>query len=495
MFKWLKRAGFFVILFLFCYFRIIPILYQTVPYTFDQGRDFLKVEEIVRYKNPTFIGPTTGIMGVYHGAWWYYFLAISYIIFNGKPIGFYYFLFIFSLIQAIFLYKFLEKEFNFLSANLFLLLISGSSYFILNSFFPISSVFTFPFILLLFYSLYQFLKTKKKIFIFLIFLSLAFIFEAEVAEGVFFLPAFFLCLIITKHFKLFINKKTVKHVFLGLILPTIPRIAFELKNNFIQTKAAINFLRNSTPTNPVSLKGAFFDRLKICEGLLRGSIPIDNNHTFFMIIFFFFLIIIFGYKKLSKLKKDYFNFLTLLLLLIFGFSLFYKTNFFWTNYFEGLPYFYLLLVSIGFYGFSKYQSKKLKSLSLLILIFFIVILGQKLYKELIIKKPVFSTGLRVGIEIVDYLYEKNKNQKFCLRIYTPPVVPYTYNYLFSYYARTKSFPEPSSNFINGRCWYIIEDDSYKFRIEKWRRENIPSSAKKTKVKVFSGEIRVEEWQI
>ena len=78
-------------LILFYLFRVGSILHQTVSYTYDQGRDFLKTAEIVLYKNPTFIGPTTGIMGIYHGAWWYYILAIAFILFNGSPIGFYWF--------------------------------------------------------------------------------------------------------------------------------------------------------------------------------------------------------------------------------------------------------------------------------------------------------------------------------------------------------------------------------------------------------------------
>ncbi|MFN3621324.1 MAG: cation transporter dimerization domain-containing protein, partial [Nitrososphaerales archaeon] len=65
----------------------------------------------------------------------------------------------------------------------------------------------------------------------LFFFSLAFIFEAEIAEGVFFIPAFFITSLITQKITLFVNKRTGKFVILGLSLPVIPRIAFEIKNN------------------------------------------------------------------------------------------------------------------------------------------------------------------------------------------------------------------------------------------------------------------------
>ena len=89
---------FFIAILAYCTVRITPIYQQTYPYTFDQGRDFLKVEEIIRYKNLTLLGPTTGAMGVYHGVQWYYFLAIPYLLFNGAPQGFIYFILIITLI-------------------------------------------------------------------------------------------------------------------------------------------------------------------------------------------------------------------------------------------------------------------------------------------------------------------------------------------------------------------------------------------------------------
>ena len=76
---------------LFSYFRLKPIYLQTVPYTFDQGRDFLKTIEIVRDRNLTLIGPTTGAAGVFHGAWWYYYLSIPHILFQGHPFSCKYF--------------------------------------------------------------------------------------------------------------------------------------------------------------------------------------------------------------------------------------------------------------------------------------------------------------------------------------------------------------------------------------------------------------------
>src|SRR3989344_9671244 len=151
-----KKKLVFIILFslliaLFCFFRLGPLLTKNVPYTFDQGRDFLVVRQLVRNLDLPFVGPTTGIVGVYHGAWWYYFLAVPYLFFNGNPIGFYWFIFLASLIPTTLFAFFLLKEFSRLTAIFFLSLVTASTYLIGRATFAISSVFTIPFIFLFSY--------------------------------------------------------------------------------------------------------------------------------------------------------------------------------------------------------------------------------------------------------------------------------------------------------------------------------------------------------
>ena len=162
---------------LFCYFRLSPIIDQSVPYTFDQGRDFLKVEQIVRYHNMTFIGPTTGIQGLFHGAWWYYFLAVPYFVSQAHPLGFVSFIFIISLLQYLLFSWFLKKEFSTEAAVVFASVVATSPYFISTSVFVISSVMTLPFILLFFYFLYRYFENKNTKYIFLQFLSKGFVLE------------------------------------------------------------------------------------------------------------------------------------------------------------------------------------------------------------------------------------------------------------------------------------------------------------------------------
>lgn len=351
-----------------------------------------------------------------------------------------------------------------------------------------------PFLLLLFYSIFQFLKTKKALYQFLIFLSLGFIFEAELPFGLFLIPSYLLTLLATSGAKQFIKeKKNILYAFVGLIIPLSLRILFEIKHNFIQTKTAINFLLKDKLHNPHSLADNFKDRLNLFWNYYNSLFEQKILGMLFLILFI--LVVVYGFSRWEKLKKEFFKFIFILLIMFFLTSLVYRDNF-WPNYFEGLPYFYLTLIAMAFYSLSKLNlSLKIREIirtGLLVLLIFLLLF--KFYNNVRASGKDIGVGLAGHSRVVDFLYQENKNKDFCVRIYTPPVIPYTYNYLFSYYSRVRHLKNPTTDYRNNQCWYIIEDDSYKFRIEKWRQENIPSSAKMLLTKELTDDVKVELWE-
>lgn len=108
------------------------------------------------------------------------------------------------------------------------------------------------------------------------------------------------------------------------------------------------------------------------------------------------------------------------------------------------------------------------------------------------KKEVPTIGLRADNSTVNLLYKENKTP-FCLRIYTPPVYPYTYDYLFSYYSAL-GYVKPDAGFVNNACWYIFDKETYQFRVDKWRKENIPEKAVLKKRIVMKNETTLELWE-
>lgn len=482
-----------VLISLFIYFRLTPIINQTFPYTYDQGRDMLKVEQIIRYFKPTLVGPTTGIPGIFHGAWWYYFLSIPYVVFNGWPLGFVIFIFLINLFCAGFGYFFLKKYFDRSSALLFLALTTGSSYLIMMSSFMINGTVGFPFIILFFYSLYQYLKTDGKKYVFLSIFSIGLILESEVPHGIFLYLAFFISLIILRLFKRFFAKKNLPYAAAGFIIPIIPRVAFELLRNFRQSRTIVEFLMKPKYYNPRTFTEVVIERWKTFDFYYQGLFT--NNYGWINYILFGLAIIgiIFFVKKQTKINQVFIKMVGLIIGLIFILSCFYKDNF-WGNYLEGLSYYLALFLSIGISFLTKAKNKLIKLLPYFVFGIIFLNLLFKGYNQINNTKPVAETGIRVQQKVLNYLFKENNYQRFCLRIYTPPVIPYTYNYLLSYYAKIGKIKESTTSYVNNHCWYIIEDDPYKFRIETFRKEHIPQTARKIKEKNITKDVKVEYWQ-
>jgi len=464
------------LIFTYIYFRINPIINQAVPYTYDQGRDFLKTEEIIRYKNLTFIGPTTGIIGLYHGAWWYYLISIPYLVFDGWPMGFYWFIFLLSFLTNLIFFFFLIKNFNKLIALIFLSIISTSSYFISLSFSVSNNIIVPNLILLLIITSFYLLKTKKSIYLFLTSLILSFILEFEVSFGLFIIPIYFLVLILlSKDKKIFFKLKNIANTTFGLVIPLIPRLLFEIKNNFLQTKTLVIFFFQPKLHNPKPFEIVFNDRLTAFWHYFKSIFYNYNSQIAFGAFLIIILtILVFFYKNKNFILK-LIKFNLLIILLLFSLSLFYKDNF-WFNYFEGIQYIMLFTVLTSLFIISK--NKKTYFVCCLILIFLISLSIFKLIRDLNSQNKKTSGFKEIDYSI-NYILKKENSKNFCLKIYTPPVIPYTYNYLISYYSRKNNLQIEEENFINNQCWYIIEDDSYQFRINDWKKNNIP---KETSIK-------------
>ncbi|MEK7633518.1 MAG: hypothetical protein AAB437_01605 [Patescibacteria group bacterium] len=486
--KWLKLSIFLTVLFIFFYLRLTPIINQTVPYTYDQGRDFLKAEEIIRNGNFTFIGPTTGIQGVYHGAWWYYILTIFYLFFNGLPIGFYYGLFILSTIAMVLFYFFIKKEFGWQTSLLFLLIITTGNFFIKLAFFTSNNTLSPLFVLLLIYSVYQFLKTKLNKYLFLISFSLGFIFEFEVASGILITISFFITSLFFKLFrKSYINLRKLVFFLSGIIIPISPRLLFELKNNFIQTKAFINFYIHPVATNQSSFFSTLTERTQL---FLKYYLQLISQEKFYLgALFFLFFIYLFIKGRKNAKKKNTLLFFSLLTVVIFLVSLINRNNFFWDYYLDGVQFIILFIFILIFNLENRLQF--VKNILLGTFIFIMLISFSKDLSNINI--PLI--GLRADDKIVRYFVEKSNNKYFCLRIYTPPVIPFTYYYLFSYYANHQKIKYPRQEFTNNQCYFIFDKESYQFRVDKWREQYIPKNSELNKIIKFENGTSVELWTL
>lgn len=466
---------FIFILFLFCYFRLKPLYYQTVGYTYDQGRDFLKAAQMVSEKKLTFIGPTTGIQGLFHGAWWYYLLVIPYLLFNGLPIGFYYFNFFIQLVSYLIFSYFLLKNFKAITALILLAIFALSPYFIFSSTFVGNNIMVLPVFMLFLITNYYLLKpnTNKNVnqLIFVAGLLLGFVSEFEVAFGMFLIPIYIILIFLISDLRVVYKKiNNTIYFIIGLLIPFIPRILFELKNNFLQTKALWTSLIHGNSQNPNSFGGAFQDRISLFAGYFRSLFASD----FVLLLMILLLIFLINQLFLNRVKtiNNTLAFFATLLSLLFFFSVLNKDSFFWGNYYEGIQYLYLII--LGIFLSMEIKNQTLLNAAKIFILITIVVIGAKGFIRDFPQKPKGSGNLRSQMEIVNYIQAKSTGEKnYCVKIYTPPVIPFTYNYLFLYNKLSKKIPEPASNWVNDKCWYIIENDDNKERRIKWITDNVP----------------------
>ncbi|MCX7955574.1 MAG: glycosyltransferase family 39 protein [Patescibacteria group bacterium] len=477
-----QKIIFIIILFFYIYFRITPIINETVPYTYDQGRDFLKTQEIVKTGNIPFIGPTTGLEGIFHGAWIYYLLSIPYILTSGSLLSFYYFFFFINLGLNLLFFYFAKKYFGLTNAFLFLTATSISDYFIKNSFFP-SNDHLAPFFMILFiYFSYSYFLKKSKKDLFFIGLFSGFILESEFAFGLFLIPSVLFSFFIIEK-KDFIKK--IHFFIIGSIIPILPRILFEIKNNFLQTKNFLKyFFENTNNKIEFNFLNIFKERLFLFFNYINDIFVFKSISIFFILILFISLIYL-----LKNKKNEWLKFSLLIICFIFILSFIYKKGPFYSYYLGGIQYLFLTI-----FLFVLNKQKKLNFFLILLILFYFFI-NTINFKNSILNKKIPFLGLRADNNIIKYLIKKTNNQDFCLKIYTPPVIPYTYQYLLNYYNQKKLIKIPKNDFYKNQCYMIIDFDQYQFRIDEWRKNNIPKEAYLLEKKVFENKTLIELYEI
>jgi len=182
------------------------------------------------------------------------------------------------------------------------------------------------------------------------------------------------------------------------------------------------------------------------------------------------------YQKEFTFRKP-FIFLITLGFALFAISTFYKDTF-WPYYYEGIQY--LMILVFGYIITVRKNNTKIiqiiKSITLAILLIFGL---NKLSSE--VKQLPAYDGMQVQRDIVDFIQSHNDSDKqnYCVKIYTPPVIPYTYNYIFLYNRISQNTPEPSDSWAkNSTCWLIVEYDENNERKQLWLDNTIPQEADK-----------------
>lgn len=211
---------------------------RAIPFNFDHGKDSLAILHLLVTGSLKFVGPWTSIPGLYFGPGWYYLLAPWYLIGNFDPIwGM-----VAMLVLQVCLFVLVKREFGWITALFVVtaptwLTISGSAW---NPFpMPLMS-----FLILI--SLERIrhhqrleLKGSQLGWWFLLGFAAALGFHFSTAYALFY-PFIIVFTLWFKQVKITFRQGLVG--LLGFIIPFLPQLAFELKHDFIETKAVLNYL-------------------------------------------------------------------------------------------------------------------------------------------------------------------------------------------------------------------------------------------------------------
>lgn len=442
---------------------------QLLGFYFDQGRDALIVDTILHGKL-TLIGPTSGIEGIFLGPFYYYFLAIGYFLGSGNPViaSCWQTLFVILGLFITFLICRIYFSFRVGIFSLFLMTFSFSQIKLdrwLSN--PTPAIMFAPLT-----ALFLLLSLKiPNIFLSLATLSLGILLQLEASSS-------FIIVLLTFLFIVIYRKKfTLISVILALItffLTLLPQILFELKHNFLITKLLLSFINGNVqtenqstfqlPTNPT-----FNNRLDLYSTTFLEKLKLNFDHNFsFLFVVFLIISVIYVIKNWSKPATK------LLALWFYGsliFFVFYSGNYGSINSYYFIPVFPMFFIFSALMLDWMFKYRLMQSAVILLMIFFV-------YDQIPMSLSYISSGIE-GSTTIALGNQANAVKHVITDVegnynwdaYVPPVIPYTYTYLFKYYGN-KYNKIPSDQLVNNLYTIHEVDISHPERENDWLKRQV-----------------------
>ncbi len=381
-----------VFLLLFALATRLPHLFDyNIPFSFDHGRDSLAILDLIKTGTLKFIGPWTSIQGLFFGPGWYYLLAPLYWLLNGNPLAGPLTMQIVSLITIALAYKYfgIYEAIIFASAPIFTII-------------SVSAANPFPMVLIGLLILICLKNPSRHPMSLGLLISLGFHFSSALA--IFYLLIIPLILLIRK------IKLSLKKFIIGLIIPFIPQILFEIKHNFLEVRSLVSYFAagESQQINPGKVEivtKSIFSELSLA--ILPGTAWLNYLGLGLLIIGIVYLI---AKRKINTFWPE-----TVLFILI-------PTVGYWFLHYNVWYVYGLMPVIVIAVGQILRSTPKIITYSYLGLL----IIGA-------IKIPVRQTGagfLPVKLQVLDYIYDQAQGKPFSSYQYLPNIYDYAYQYLY-----------------------------------------------------------------
>lgn len=406
--------------------RLTIINERSVPFPQDMGRDLLWTKDISYYSEFTLIGPAASIWGVYFGPFWYYFLAIPLYLSNGNPLSAVLATMVTLILTAHVAYFFYKKYLkSFYISSLFVLLLFSSIFINLSIFAFHANLLPILTLLTLIFSFMAVVKNPT--YISIAFLSSSLMFSADPAPAVVSTVAVVFIYFWFKQYKRHFLKTVTLSIFL-YVLPLVPQIIFEIRNNFTQTKSLIAYFKGDNPSlsGQLPLLERIPNRIILFFDFIKDSFFVSN--TYFAALSLILLsagTYLFYKKNHSKELKTIFAINLIFTLLTFLILTFLVTVEVKSWYLFGLSIPMVFLMVFSLMGF---KNNRLASLSLLILV--LVNIYRQFNHELVQNSKNDPANLNNQMAALGLIYEDENLASSVVYIFTPSVYDLNYQYLF-----------------------------------------------------------------
>ena len=438
-------------------------LNNLLGFYFDQGRDALVIWDLWHFGNIPFIGPTTGIAGIFRGPFYYYLIAPFYLFGKGNPIWPSVFLSVTSIIASAVMY-YLGTKIQDRTTGLIATILSSFSFNIVLASRWLSNPTPMLLLSVLFvWMLVLIVEGKKWAWVSAVFIATVSLFHFGSAGEVFyFLPL--LTLFIWKR-KQLPNRKIIIWSGIFVLLAIFPLVAFDIKNHGILISNIKKFLITDE-----SFKLPTWNFIAVKIGLYYNVFTNKIFNARYAVEKFLLsgVLLFFVYHLRDLIKKDGVKVLVLLLLSVTFGLIFFQGNFgniydyYLTGYY--LPFILLFSIVLGYMWKFK--------LGIIFVVYFVYIFLTNNYNVLHFKFWDKSEGLNsIGFvnqkQAIGWIYENAGNKNFNVDVYVPPVIPYAYDYLFKWLGTTKYNKEPNNE--NVELLYLLyeHDPDHQERLDSW----------------------------
>ena len=412
----------------FGFFLRVYNINNTLGFYYDQGRDALVIWDLWHKGNLFSIGPTTGIAGIFRAPYYYYLIAPFYLIGGGNPVWPSVFLSITTVIASFFGF-YLGKRIHSNIAGIIMALLSSVSFNIVMTSRWLSN--PTPMLLLsmlLVFFMLMVTDGKKWGWYGISVVSGLSLFSFGSASEVFYFVAIFIFAV--WNYKT-LNKKTILISLMLLFLTIFPLIIFDFKNNFLITNNIKKFFVTDQSFR-VTTWEVVNEKTELYKRVFGGLIFHVKNPVVNFFLWTVSILMIYFSHKLLKLKGV--KVLVLLLSTALLGLIFFQGNQgnFYDYYLTGYYLIFLLLFSIGLGEIWKHGM-----FGRLITLFFLYLLLINNFEVLKFKltDKVDGSGsiaLKTELQAVKWIKEDSKNSQFNIDVYVPPVIPYSYDYLFKW---------------------------------------------------------------